>query len=335
MKPFGGGREEVILSETPEAPPAPPLPTLAALANFGPRDLLYPPAQTILPGVKSYLNHPFAMTPGYRLLRLDLHLPENVEGPVPVVVYASGGAWLLAIKHHGPWKFLLSQGYAVAAIEYRLSGEATLPLPLHDVKAAVRWLRANAESYGLDAGRIAGWGSSAGGYLMAMAGVTNGMAEFEGAVGDHLDQSSKLACVIDHYGATDLATMAEDTNDLPGVMEMFGTATSPESRLLGFVPAERPDEAARANVANYVTDQTAPFLIMHGDADTRLGVMQSHRLHQALRAVGADAEFHVVPGANHAGPEFDTDAAHAVASAFLRRTLGPGARPHAHAAKGE
>lgn len=299
--------------------------TIAMVSAMGTPELINPPPQRILSGARSYMNYPFALVPGYRMLRLDLHVPDGVTGPVPVVVYASGGAWLLVIKHHGPWKFLLSEGYAVASIEYRLSGEACFPAGVHDVKAAVRWLRANAENFGLDASRIAAWGSSAGAYLMAMAAATNGFPKFEGSVGEHLDQSSAIACVIDHYGPSDIASIAEDTNAIPGVMETLGTAASPETLFLGYAPAEEPAKARQANVATYISASTVPFLIMHGDADTRVGIGQSRRLYEALRRVGAGVEFHVVPGANHAGPEFDTPEAHQRALAFLRRALRPGA----------
>ena len=185
----------------------------------------------------------------------------------------------------------------------------------------MRWLRANASTYGLDPNRIAAWGSSAGAYLLSMLAVTNAMPEFEGDVGGNLDQHSSVLSVIDHYGAIDLAAMAEDTNSVPGVMEHFGTATSPETRLLGYIPGERPDDAAKASPMSYLSAETVPFLILHGDADTRLGIGQSRRFYQALRDRGVDVTFHVVPGANHAGPEFDTDEAHALEIEFLHRTV--------------
>lgn len=301
--------------------PTMPQPDLNMVGAMGIRELFVPPPLEILEGATSYLNLPFALIPGYRMLRLDLHVPRGATGPVPVVVYASGGAWLIVMKHHGPWTFLPAAGYAVAVVEYRVSGEAKFPAPLHDLKGAVRWLRSNASTYGLDPSRIAAWGSSAGAYLLSMLAVTNAMPEFEGDVGGNLDQSSSVLSVIDHYGATDLAAMAEDTNSVPGVMEHFGTATSPETRLLGYIPQEHPDDAAKANPMSYLSAETVPFLILHGDADTRLGIGQSRRLYQALRDRGVDATFHVVPGANHAGPEFDTDEAHALEIEFLHRTV--------------
>src|SRR5215471_282980 len=303
--------------------PSPNMPQfdLDTIARMGTRELFFPPPQEILPGATSFLHLPFAMIPGYRMLRLDLHIPHGATEPLPVVVYASGGAWTMVMTHHGPWTFLTTAGYAVAVVEYRVSGEATYPAPLHDMKGAIRWLRANASTHNLDPARIAGWGSSAGAYLVSMLAVTNGRPEFEGDVGGNLEQSSSVVAALDHYGPSDLAALAEDTNSVPGVMELMGTATSPETRLLGYVPRERPQEAARANPAAYASSETVPFLIMHGDADTRVGIGQSRRLHRALRDAGADVTFHVVPGANHAGPEFYSDDANSRVVEFLERTV--------------
>jgi acetyl esterase/lipase len=304
-----------------KSPPATlPRASLDFIAQRGPRELVFAPPQSVFPGVRSYLNLPFSLTAGYRMLRLDLHVPENAKGPLPVVIYASGGGWLLVAKNDGPWKFLLSEGFAVVSIEYRLSGEARFPAALHDVKTAIRWVRAHAETYGLDPARVAGWGSSAGAYLFSMAAVTQDRPEFEGD-GEHLDQSSRVASVIDHYGPSDLAAAAEDTNHLPGAMELMGTETSPETRLLGYVPASDPASAAKASVLSYVGPQTPPFLILHGDADTRLGIGQSRRLHEALQAQGSDTTFIVIPGANHGTPEFYAAEANTAALEFLRRTL--------------
>jgi acetyl esterase/lipase len=223
----------------------------------------------------------------------------------------------MSMKAMGPWRFLLAEGYAVAAVEYRLSGEARHPAGVHDLKAAVRWLRANAGEYGLDAANIVAWGSSAGAYLSSMCAVTNGLPEFEGTVGDHLDQSSQVMAVIDHYGPADLAKVGEDTNSIPGVMEQFGTETSPETKLLGYRAQDDPERAELANPAHYLSAGTVPFLIMHGDADTRLGIGQSERFYQQLRQAGVQAEFHVIPGANHGTPEFDSPEAHKLALDFL------------------
>ena len=301
------------------APSLPQIDLETFVAMGGGKELLFPPPQEVIPGVLSYLNHPFALVHGYRFLRLSLHVPKGAADAIPVVVYASGGGFRLSAPHIGPWRCLLHQGYAVAAVEYRVASETRHPGPLHDVKGAVRWLRANAAEYRLDTERIVAWGSSAGAYLLSMAAVTNGMAEFEGDVGGNLEHSSEIAAVIDHYGPTDFLAMAEDTNEVPGVMERFGTPTSSDSVYLGYVPQDRPEEATKAAVTTYVNERTVPFLIMHGDADTRLGINQSQRLYEALRGAGVEATFHVVPGANHAAPAFQADDVNALAVAFLDR----------------
>jgi acetyl esterase/lipase len=291
--------------------------SLSTVMNMVPRELLLAPPVEVVPGARSYLNVPYALVPGFRLHRLDLHVPVNPRPGAPLVTYASGGAWLMSMKAMGPWRFLLAEGYAVAAVEYRLSGEARHPAGIHDLKAAVRWLRANAGDYGLDAANIVAWGSSAGAYLSSMCAVTNGLPEWEGTVGDHPGQSSRVMAVIDHYGPADLAKVGEDTNSIPGVMEQFGTQTSPETKLLGYRAQDDPERAELANPAHYLTAGTVPFLIMHGDADTRLGIGQSERFYRQLCEAGVKAEFHVIPGANHGTPEFDSPEAHKLALDFL------------------
>lgn len=296
-------------------------PGLEFIASAGPAALFRPPAQEIFPGVKSWLNHPYALVLGHRLLRLDVHVPSGAQAPLPVVIYAGGGSWLLVPKNHAPWLPLLDKGYAIVSIEYRLSGEAKFPAQVHDVKAAIRWARANASEFGLDPDRIAGWGCSAGGYLMAMAGATNGLPAYEGAVGEDPDQASTLGCVITHYAPSDPLTMGEDTNSLPGVTQPLGTPTAPEALLLGYLPSDHPEQATEANVAAHVSETTVPFLIMHGDADTKLGIGQSRRLHAALQACGAYSEFHAVSGANHFDPIFERPEVLDTVARFLRRNL--------------
>lgn len=306
-----------------EPPGRTPL-SLGFLEGLGPAELLYPPAQAILPGVRSWLSWPYAMLPGYRLLRLDVHVPDRVDGPIPVVVFAPGGAWRFAGKNQSPWLPFLARGFAVVSIEYRLSEEAQFPAPLHDVKAAIRWTRAHAGHFGLDPARIAGWGTSAGGYLMAMAGVTQTLPEFEGEVGEHRGTSSALAGVIAYYPPTDLAMLAQDSNHLPGATEPWGTASSPETRLLGYPPAARPEAAAAASIARYLTRETVPMLLIHGDADPRVGISQSIRLLGAAQAAGADVALHIANGAAHGGPDFMRPDVLDMTCAFLRRVLGPG-----------
>ena len=115
-------------------------------------------------------------------LTLDLYLPPGT-GPHPLVVWVHGGAWYEGSKEHCPAVPLTGRGYAVASINYRLSREALFPAQIHDCKGAIRWLRAHAIGYGLDAGRIGAWGESAGGHLVALLGTSGDIAELEGTVG--------------------------------------------------------------------------------------------------------------------------------------------------------
>lgn len=305
----------------------PPAELLARLSGVdmleaAPEGLRTPQPQRLIPGAVSYRNISYAVVLGYRPLLLDIHVPAERPGPHPVVVYAHPGGWFAGVKEMGPWPFLPGAGYAVVSVSYRLREEALYPAPLHDVKAAIRWVRAHGADYGLQTGRIAGWGSSAGAFLLTMAGLTNGDPDLEGDVGTSPEVSSDLAAVIDFYGPSDWTTWAEDAHP-DGPVELPGTPDSTESRFLGYVPADHPGRAAAANPLNRVHAGAPPMLICHGDTDMRLGQAQSVRLYEALRAAGADATFVGVPGAGHGGPEFETPAMRARVLEFLGRVLGP------------
>ncbi len=304
-----------------DEPPSPPTRNLAFLAAAGPEGFFAPPPQTVVDGISSWLNQPFAMSPGNRLLRLDVHVPANSTSPLPVVVFTAGGSWLLVAKNHAPWLRLLDEGYAVVSVEYRLSGEARYPAQVHDIKAAVRWTRANAARFGLDPERIGAWGCSAGGYLAAMAGATNDDPDFEGTLGEDAGQSSALSCIITQYGPCDLLMMSRDTNGIDDASQPSCVPDSPEAQLLGFVPSDDPDRARNASVTAHVAAATVPFLIMHGDADTMLGVRQSRRLRDSLQGAGAAFEYLELPGANHGDPRFSEGEAMDIVTNFLARHL--------------
>lgn len=279
-----------------------------------------PPVARLWDGVDSYLGVPIANVMGYRTLRLDLHLPRqrpDAATGLPVVLYAPGGAWLLPFTHHGPWRFLLEHGFAVAVVEYRLSSEAVFPAPLYDVKAAIRWLRAAADLLGLDPARIGGWGSSAGGLLMALAGLTGG-SDFDGDVGESLTTSSELACVITHYALTDLLSVGQDTQVAAA---RRGSGSSPVDLFLGGAAGEHSDLARRASPVEHVTDAAPPFLLVHGTGDSTVGHRQSVRLHEALAAAGAEAELRLIDGADHVDAAFDGLEPRAWTLAFVQRWL--------------
>jgi len=243
-------------------------------------------------------------------LKLDLHLPDPLpEDPIPLVIWIHGGGWRAGSKDRTRAPQTLGTGYAVASIDYRLSQEATFPAQIHDCKAAVRWLRAHAEDYGLDPDRFGAWGSSAGGHLVALLGTSGGVEELEGTTGDHLDQSSAVQAVCDFYGPTDFLTMI----DQPSLLE-HRSATSPESLLLGGPVAENQELAHSASAMSFVDPSDPPFFIAHGDEDPTVPVEQSIDFHAALLAAGVDSTLRIVEGAKHGG--FPDDVYEAVRAFF-------------------
>jgi len=232
---------------------------------------------------------------GAKSLRLDLYLPRRESGArLPVVVWIHGGGWRSGNKSRTRAPEVLGDGYAVASINYRLSHEATFPAQIHDCKAAIRWLRAHADRYGLDPERIGAWGSSAGGHLAALLGTSGDVAELEGDVGGNLDQSSRVQAVCDFFGPADLLAVLE-----PGAWASHGRPTSSVALLLGGPVAERVDLARLASPVTHVSADDPPFLIVHGDQDAVVPLDQSERLYRALTAAGVECTLHVVKGAGH------------------------------------
>ena len=256
---------------------------------------------------------------GGKALLLDLYLPEKTEASLPLVIWIHGGGWAAGSKAGGPGPRLAGRGYAVASIDYRLSGEAVFPAQIEDCKAAVRWLRANAAKYNLDSRRFAAWGSSAGGHLVALLGTSGGVKDLEGSLGN-AGESSRVQAVIDFFGPTDLLQMDAQAARNPDVVSKIkhDDPKSPESRLLGGALQENRAEAARANPIAYITRDDPPFLIMHGDRDPLVPLDQSRILYEALRAGGVEATFHIVKGGGHGfgGPEIDR-----MVGDFLQRHL--------------
>ncbi|WP_405902034.1 alpha/beta hydrolase [Streptomyces sp. NBC_00656] len=238
-------------------------------------------------------------------LRLDLYLPEGVPGPRPVIVWLPGGGWQRAARGMGPHlgRLFAQRGYAMADIEYRSSRTALWPAQLHDVKAAVRYLRSVAQDRGLDAERIGAWGSSAGGHLAALLGLTGGDPAWEGN-GGHGAYPSDVQAVVDGYGPADLLHM--DADSLPGGVVNDIDPSSPPWGLLGGPTTEHPEPASQASPVSHVSGPTAPFLILHGDADLLVGPRQSERLFDALHGAGSEATLVSVHGAGHGF--FNTDA---------------------------
>jgi acetyl esterase/lipase len=252
-------------------------------------------------GVTVQRDIPYAGTTNPRQM-LDLMLPKKpaTDKPLPVIAWIHGGAWRAGSKGGGLGRvapYVAAGRYAGASIGYRLTGEKIWPAQIHDCKAAIRWLRANAKKHNLDAGRIAVWGSSAGGHLVAMLGTSGGIKGLDGDLGPHKGVSSRVACVLDWFGPTDFLQM--DAHAVKGPRLVHDDARSPESILVGGPIQENKDKVAHASPITYVTKDDPPFLIAHGTADPLVACHQSELLAAALRKAGCDVTFVKMTGAGH------------------------------------
>lgn len=254
---------------------------------------------------------------GSRAQRLDLFLPVSAPKPVPLIIWVHGGGWAAGDKSNSPATRLVADGYAVASLNYRLSGEATFPAQIQDCKAAVRWLRANAEKYGIDPAKFAVWGSSAGGHLVALLGTAGDRKHFA-QVGGHLSVSESVQAVCDFYGPTDLLLMDKQSAGR-GVFR-HDDAKSPEGLLVGGAIQENREKAERANPLYYLSKDAPPFLIVHGIHDHTVPIGQSELLYERLKANHTPVTFQkVISG--HGGPAFRQPDAEALVSSFFARTL--------------
>ncbi len=238
------------------------------------------------------------VTGGHERQRLDLYFPPGNGSARPLVAWIHGGAWQGGSKDDCPAQALVARGYVVASIGYRLSQHAIYPAQIEDCKAAVRWLRAHASEYEIDPQRIGVWGASAGGHLAALLGTTGDIHDFD--VGENLSQPSKVQCVIDWFGPTDF----QHYGDMSKAPKQ--DPNGPFSRLIGGLPADKPDQVKRSSPVNYVQSDAAPFLIMQGDKDTIVPAQQSEILDAALRQAGVESTLKILPGAGHGGPGFSS-----------------------------
>lgn len=222
---------------------------------------------------------------------LDLYIPKNTDKPLPLVVWIHGGAWWAGDKRPCRAVSLLNNGFAVASIHYRFSNTDKFPAQIHDCKAAIRWLRANAGKYNIDPNHIGVWGESAGGHLSALLGTTNGNKELEGTVGDHLNVSSDVQAVCDWFGPADFPAFQIDERQFDNqnpIVSLFGGRLS-----------EKRELAELASPLYQADQDDVPFLIMHGDQDNLVPLQQSKSLHEKLKAAGADSTLVILAGNGH------------------------------------
>jgi acetyl esterase/lipase len=253
-----------------------------------------------------------------RDLRLDIYSPKSITHPLPVLLWIFGNRWSRGSKNHPPPLNLMSQGYIVVSIDYRLSGEAPFPAAIEDCKAAVRWIRANAADYHFDSDHIGAWGHSAGGHLAALLGTSGGVAELEGT-GDNSSFSSRVQAVCDMAGPSDIVQFYEtvsSSND-----GMAGIAKASIEQFLGGSVERNRAKAIAASATTYVSKDDPPFLIIHGENDMSIPVSQGEVLASKLKAAGVQVTLIVAEGRGHGvgGPAFAPEI-----TSFFDKYLKPG-----------
>jgi len=235
--------------------------------------------------------------------KLDLYLPGGATGRLPVVIWTGGSAWMADTgKRTAPGLAvqLLPAGYAVAGVSIRSSAQVQFPGQLHDMKAAIRWLRANAATYSLDPDRIGIMGDSSGGWTTSMAAITGDAPELEGRVGT-TGVSSKVQAAVAFYPPTDFLTMDAWALTKCSAPRCHDDASSPESRLVGCAIQSCPDKVQAANPLRYVTAGDPPLMILHGGSDPLVPHNQGEQLYMALNKACLESVFISLPRAGH-GP---------------------------------
>ncbi len=243
---------------------------------------------------------------------LDIYLPRG-KSPSPLIIYVHGGAFRFGDKRENEaissFGSVLAAGYALASINYRLSGEAKFPAQIQDVKAAVRWLRAHAAGYQLDPQRFGAWGASAGGHLVTLLGTSGDVASLEGSELGYAEQSSRVQAVVAWYPPIDFlqmdAQLAQNPSCAP-YTSIHNNPKSPESELIGGPIQDIPETVRTTNPITYVNRSAPPFLIEHGTADCVVPPQQSQLLYDALLPLlGPDkVELVYFTDAQHADPIF-------------------------------
>lgn len=239
-------------------------------------------------------------------MKMDL-ITYPGDTPRPCVIYITGGGFMFAPKEGELYKRvqIANAGYVVASVQYHVIDNGIYSDAVKDIKAAVRFLRANAAKYGIDPKHIAIWGESAGGYLTAMTGTTNGVRDFE--EGENLDQSSEVQACIDVFGLSDLTKIGADYDE--AAANSHFTVSSPDGKYIhgknsGLTSLDKPEVVAKSNPVTYVDPTDPPFLLIHGMADNLVSPSQTLLVHNALQKAGVPSTRYVITGAGHGGPQF-------------------------------
>lgn len=297
-----------------------------------------PPPAPLGEGVEVLRGVAYADLEGSRPLELDVYLPQPTAEGVrrPAVVFVHGGGWRLGSRRRvgpayagaQPLVQLAAAGFVVVSVDYRLSGEAVWPAQLHDVSAAVRWVRYRSADLGVDVERIGIWGESAGAHLALLTALVPSDASVRGGLRAPAAQDDgTVTSVVAWYAPSDLRRLPDDLGTDPA------DPASREAQLMGAPLSDEQDRTAEASPVTYVTGAAPPVLLLHGLDDILVPSAQSERLHQALMACGATVDLHLYPEVGHLWlPGAGEGTGHGSASvpsdamtrtiAFFRRTLG-------------
>ena len=228
--------------------------------------------------------------PDNQHLQLNLARPKKGEGPFPAVICIHGGGFR-AGKRDGYDNLcvrLAERGFVAATISYRLAPKYQFPAAVHDTKAAVRWMRANAKNYNVDPSRIGVTGGSAGGHLAQFLGVTSNVPQFEGT-GGNPEQSSAVTCVVNVYGPSDFTKSYGKSVDAHEVLPLWFGGNLEEKRALHI----------QGSPLYWVTPNAAPTLCIHGTEDKYVGHEQAVWLVDKLKAAAVEADLLTLEGAGH------------------------------------
>lgn len=250
--------------------------------------------------------------PGETHLQLNMARPKSGSGPFPTILCIHGGGFRAGNResYDGLCIRLAERGFAAVTITYRLAPEHKFPAAVHDTKAAVRWLRANAGKYKLDPNRIGVTGGSAGGHLAQFLAVTANVPEFEGNEGN-TNESSAVTCVVNVYGPSDFTQSYGKSVDAHEVLPLWFGGDLTTARQLHI----------KGSPLYWVTPNSAPTLCIHGTEDKYVAHEQAVWLVDKLKAAGVDAELLTLEGAGHGFKGSDAEKSDAALFAFFEKHL--------------
>lgn len=262
---------------------------------------------------------------------LDLYMPANASDPAPVVIWVHGGAWRSGSRSRVPITHLLEHGLAIASVDYRLSGDAPFPAQVHDINHAIEYLHLHAKALGLDPERFAIAGSSAGGHLAALVGVSHGVKKLSAPPSEEPERSSEtqaskpkpkpkppqLKAIVSFFGASNLQTILQQST--PHGLSVRVPALQ---LLLRGQPDQNPELAKLASPVSHVDSDDPPLLLLHGDQDPQMPINQSHELEGAYQRAGGTVHFDVVHGGAHGGTHFFTKTQLNRVAEFIHASFG-------------